>query len=343
MKCGTVPFGAAQRCQRALAALRGFGTATDSLLLAEHPHTFAVGRNASPGHLLWKEPQLLDRGVLVRSADRGGGITYHGPGQLVAYPVLHLGKSADLHRYLRKLEAVVVLALSEFGVEARPLPGLTGVWVGDRKIAAIGIKFSRGVVSHGVSINVSCDLTYFDGIIACGLEGVKSTSLSSLGTNASVEQVADIFAAKFAEVFGLEPIGDGDALWEKSHCATDETSCAPVPMRGDLEMSESRYHCAHGGMEIGHPEATAASRAPTANVVRGRFICPGESACALRGLRLCRPKVAECRHASQPEPKKGDYRSEPGIVGGVYCLGEDFCVKEECTPEPRSHSRQRIR
>lgn len=206
MKCGIVPFCACQRCQRALATLRGSGAITDTLLLAEHPHTFAIGRNALPSHLIWDERECSDRGIAVCLADRGGGITYHGPGQLVAYPIIHLGEPPDLHRYLRNLEATVVLALAELGVEAQSRPGLTGVWVGDRKIASIGIKFSRGVARHGVSVNVTCDLSYFDGIVACGLEGVKQTSLASLGIDVSVEKVAETFAAAFCKVFALTPI-----------------------------------------------------------------------------------------------------------------------------------------
>lgn len=216
MKCGTVPYCACQRCQQALAALRVSGAITDTLLLAEHPHTFAIGRNALPRHLLWNERECSDRGIAVCPADRGGGITYHGPGQLVAYPIINLGEPPDLHRYLRNLEATVVLALAEFGVKARLQPGLTGVWIGNRKIASIGIKFSRGVARHGVSLNVTCDLSYFDGIIACGLDGVRQTSLGSLGIDVSVEKVAETFAAAFCKVFGLTPIDTGSRFWETS-------------------------------------------------------------------------------------------------------------------------------
>ncbi|MCL5292967.1 MAG: lipoyl(octanoyl) transferase LipB [Actinobacteria bacterium] len=201
VNCDIKRFDLVHACQRRLASLRANDLINDVLLLLEHPHTFSMGRSSKPAHLIWDDAERHRRGVALCEADRGGGVTYHGPGQLVAYPIIKLGKAPDLHRYLRNLEEALIATLGRLGVSALRVPGLTGVWVGKEKLASIGVKFARGVAWHGISINVSCDLSYFDGIIACGLSGFGQTSLATLGIRASVEDLGGILIAELGRVF----------------------------------------------------------------------------------------------------------------------------------------------
>ena len=208
-RLGVVPYDEASRLQQDLVALRQAGGVADRLLLLEHPAVITLGVAARGGreNVLATADELARQGVEVRAARRGGDVTYHGPGQLVGYPVIQLAPSRrDVHRYVRDLEEVLIRTAAHFGVQAGREPGLTGVWVGRDKLAAIGVRFSRWVTSHGFALNVSTDLARFRLIRPCGIEGRGVTSLAALtGCAPSVDEVAAVTAARFAEVFGLDP------------------------------------------------------------------------------------------------------------------------------------------
>jgi lipoate-protein ligase B len=181
------------------------GRAPDTLLLLEHPHVFTMGKAASPDHVLWDEAERSRRDVEVIWSDRGGEATYHGPGQLVGYPILDLTHfGLTIPAYLQKLEQSLIDYLRELGVESEPgEPGLTGVWSRGEKVAAIGIKLNRSVVSHGFALNLTTDLEYFNGIVPCGHADKRPTSLEALtGVRLSTEQAARDYAKHFAAAFG---------------------------------------------------------------------------------------------------------------------------------------------
>lgn len=203
---GRTPYREAWDLQAELvSALRG-GHAVDSLLLLEHPHVFTMGKAALPEHLLWNEAEQARRGVDVIWSDRGGEATYHGPGQLVGYPILdlaHLGLS--IPQYLQKLEQSLIDYLNELGVDSEPgEPGLTGVWSRGEKVAAIGIKLNRSIVSHGFALNLTTDLGYFDGIVPCGHADLRPTSVEAI-TGARIETLdaARAYAEHFSRVFDI--------------------------------------------------------------------------------------------------------------------------------------------
>ena len=195
---GRLGYQEAWDIQRALVEARHDSRIDDSLLLLEHPPTYTVGRRTEASHLLLPRERLEELGAAVIDVDRGGQATYHGPGQLVGYPIVGLrGWGGPLH-YVRTLEAVLIGTLAHFGVQAGRIDGLTGVWVGDRKIAAIGVKISRGVTSHGFALNVTTDLSWFDHIIPCGIRDREVTSLQrALGRSVSLEEVAGVVAGQF--------------------------------------------------------------------------------------------------------------------------------------------------
>lgn len=176
----------------------------DTLILLEHPPVITLGRSGTPEHLLGSETELEKRGVAFVETDRGGDITFHGPGQIVGYAIVDIdARGRDLHRYLRDLETVVIRALAEFRIRAGRAQGLTGVWVGDAKVAAIGIRVSRWVTHHGFALNVDTDLSYFDLIVPCGIADRRVTSMESLlGHPVDRERVEDALGRAFAEVFG---------------------------------------------------------------------------------------------------------------------------------------------
>ena len=179
---GLVPYVAAWNLQKELAAARAGREIGDTLLLLQHPHTYTLGTRGKREHLLVPEEQLRAQGVEVLDVDRGGDITYHGPGQLVGYPILKL-KDAGLGvvRYIRLLEEILVRVASDYGLAAGRQRGYTGVWVGDRKLAAIGTKVDTlGITCHGFALNVSTDLRYFDNIVPCGIRDKGVCSLESL-------------------------------------------------------------------------------------------------------------------------------------------------------------------
>jgi len=176
----------------------------DTLLLTEHDHVFTIGKTGDENHLLASERELSELGVEVLNVDRGGDVTYHGPGQVVGYPIIDLhAHYLDLHRYLRDIEEVIIQTLAEFQVRAHRDEGFTGVWVGNNKIAAIGVKVSRWITMHGFALNVNTDLTYFDRIIPCGIFHKGVTSLEQIvGETIPLPIVSDIILCKFAGVFG---------------------------------------------------------------------------------------------------------------------------------------------
>jgi lipoate-protein ligase B len=180
------------------------GRAPDTLLLLEHPHVFTMGKAASPEHVLWDEGERSRRDVEVIWSDRGGEATYHGPGQLVGYPILDLAHfDLTIPAYLQKLEQSLIDYLRELGIESHPgEPGLTGVWSNGEKVAAIGIKLNRSVVSHGFALNLTTDLDYFDGIVPCGHPDKRPTSVEALaGVRLNTQDAARDYARHFADVF----------------------------------------------------------------------------------------------------------------------------------------------
>ncbi|MBK6682606.1 MAG: lipoyl(octanoyl) transferase LipB [Ignavibacteriales bacterium] len=178
---GTVSYQEAWDLQRTIHLMRTSGAIEDTLLLLEHPHTYTLGKTADRTNLIGSEEYLEKNGISVFEIDRGGDITYHGPGQIVGYPIIDLNKwKPDTHLYLRNLEEVIIKVLAEYGIESGRKPEYTGVWVGESKIAAIGIRVSRWVTMHGFAFNINTDLELFNGIIPCGIKDKEVTSLSRL-------------------------------------------------------------------------------------------------------------------------------------------------------------------
>src|SRR5438045_3346984 len=204
---GSVPYREAWDLQAALVRELREGRGRATLLLLEHPHVFTMGKAASAEHLLWDEAEQGRRQVEVVWSDRGGEATYHGPGQLVRYPVLDLARfGLTIPEYLDRLERSLIEYLRELGVESQPgEPGFTGVWREGMKLAAIGIKLNRSVVSHGFALNLTADLEYFEGIIPCGHADLRPTSVEALtGARVDTESAARAYAPHFAEAFGVE-------------------------------------------------------------------------------------------------------------------------------------------
>jgi len=202
---GRVPYREAVTLQEELRrTLRG-GAAAEHLLLLEHPHVYTLGRNASAADVLASAAWLRQRGIEVEESDRGGQVTYHGPGQLVGYPILDLSPDRrDVRRYVRDLEEVLIRTLAGFGIAAEVRPGaaLIGVWAGGEKIAAIGVHLSRWITTHGFALNVAPDLSLYAGIVPCGLRREGVTSMARLlGTAPPLAAVAARLAGHFADVF----------------------------------------------------------------------------------------------------------------------------------------------
>jgi lipoyl(octanoyl) transferase len=254
--CGLVPYEEARVLQRRLEARRQRGEIPDVLLLLEHPPVYTRGRRSRPEELPMGPEWYEAQGIEVRNTDRGGLVTYHGPGQLVAYPIVHLGAYGDdVHAYVRGLEQTMIEALGEAGVKAQTIQNLTGVWVPQRradqstptrrrddsteplghigpsasrggligpsarKIGSIGLHVSRGVTTHGLAVNVNNDLQPFEWIVPCGIEGVAMTSLSrELGAEQDLDAFANTLVASYARVFEREPVAAelGEALVQAS-------------------------------------------------------------------------------------------------------------------------------
>ncbi|MGH7563453.1 MAG: lipoyl(octanoyl) transferase LipB [Gemmatimonadota bacterium] len=201
---GEVPYGDAWALQRELVRRRAAGEIPDTLLLLSHPPVVTLGKGGTIDHLLGSRAELAGRGVEFVETDRGGDITFHGPGQIVGYAIVDLApRDRDLHRFLRDLEEVLIQALAGFGVAAGRAAGLTGVWVGDAKVAAMGIRVSRWITHHGFALNVDTDLSYFDLIVPCGIADRRVTSMAELlGRPVERERVEDALGRAFGQVFG---------------------------------------------------------------------------------------------------------------------------------------------
>jgi lipoate-protein ligase B len=203
---GRVPYRPTYELQRLVAELRAEGKMPDVLLLLEHEPVYTLGRRGTAGEILLDSHELGERGIEVVETDRGGRVTYHGPGQLVGYPILDLGPAADLVAYVRTLERALIGVADDFGVAAGTLEGHTGVWVGDSKLAAIGVHVSRGITTHGFALNVSTDLGAFNGIIPCGIVDKGVTSLEALtGGDVELSEVVASAATRIGEALGMAP------------------------------------------------------------------------------------------------------------------------------------------
>lgn len=225
VNAGLMAYAAACELQQRLVEARKVGEIPDVLLFCEHPHVITMGRNAKQANLLASRQVLSQRGVELAQTDRGGDVTYHGPGQVVGYPILDLtehraGRGRDVRWYVEQLEEVMIRATADFGVEARRSAAGHGVWVngsaGEEKLGAIGVHLSRWVTSHGFAYNVATDLRYFDLIVPCGIAGKRATSLERvLGGSVDCGEVRERLEARFAEVFGAKMI-------PVSRCALEE-------------------------------------------------------------------------------------------------------------------------
>ena len=201
---GRIDYGKAFELQQQLVAQRKQGEIGDQLLLLEHPHVVTLGRNGHKENLLASEEILSRAGVSFYPTDRGGDITYHGPGQLVGYPIVDLREwKRDVVGYVRAIEQVIIDTLADYGIAAGRIPKLTGVWVEERKIAAIGVHISRWVTSHGFALNVNTDLSYFQYIVPCGLTK-PVTSMAQQGNAADLTEVSQRLAQHFGRVFDCE-------------------------------------------------------------------------------------------------------------------------------------------
>lgn len=214
---GTVEYEEAWEIQRQLASARRNGSlAEDALLLLEHPPVYTLGRNTEPEHVPGGPERLRALGAACHAVDRGGSVTFHGPGQLVAYPIVRLAevfpipsapRHGDVIRYLRALEDALCATCRAWGVPAATAPPYTGAWVGAEKLASIGVKLSFGVTLHGVALNVTTDLGWFDHIVPCGISGCRVTSLERLGARGlSPASVAPVLAAEIASALGRHPV-----------------------------------------------------------------------------------------------------------------------------------------
>jgi len=204
-RLGTVPYADALAMQRALVEERRAGRVPDLLLLLQHPAVITLGVKGDGGrsHILATSDRLAELGIEVHETGRGGDVTYHGPGQIVGYPILDLKPDrCDVHRYVRDIEEVMIRVCADYGVEAGRIAGLTGTWVGAEKIGAIGIRISRWITSHGFAFNVTTNLDHFGLIVPCGIGDRGVTSLArATGRNVQIREVEEILIQRFSEVF----------------------------------------------------------------------------------------------------------------------------------------------
>jgi lipoyl(octanoyl) transferase len=224
VRAGTVAYDEARRAQKALEGARLAGRIPDLLILVEHPPTYTKGRRTTEAELPMGEDWYRLQGIEVTDTDRGGRVTYHGPGQLVAYPIVSLRELAepdDVHSFIRRMERAMIEALGEWGVGGQVIDGLTGVWTGGdpppageaRKIGSIGIHVNRGVTTHGLAINVNNDLQPFEWIVPCGIEAVRMTSLArELGAEQDLEAFGSTVAQRLAHAYEREPV---EGSWDE--------------------------------------------------------------------------------------------------------------------------------
>jgi lipoyl(octanoyl) transferase len=212
-----VDYDEANAAMHRLADERVRGEGRDTLILLEHPPVYTAGRRWKPDHVVWSEGRMRAAGAQLRFIDRGGSLTFHGPGQLVGYPVLDLGTRPDALRFVRDLEDVVIAASADVGVALHRSEIQTGVWSGDRKVCAIGVRLMRMRISlHGFGLNCTTDLSWYDAIVPCGLPDQGVTSLSELaGRPVTVGEMAPIVARRFEEVFDLR-LQTEEVAWPSS-------------------------------------------------------------------------------------------------------------------------------
>lgn len=219
---GSLDYLSALDLQERLVARKQLGLSPDILLFVEHLHVFTLGRGGKDANV------LAPREVPVHRTSRGGDVTYHGPGQLVVYPIVDLRSKLrkDVHRYVRNLETSAIRTLNDFGLTATRRPPFTGIWIGDKKIAAIGVAVRRCITFHGLALNVNPDLSYFERIIPCGLDWADVTSMAKeLGKEQSAERVREVFLHRFAEMFGYTDVKEGLDAFE---CHTGELKSESV-------------------------------------------------------------------------------------------------------------------
>ncbi len=219
---GVVPYATAYEAMHELAHRRAADEIPDVLILLEHPPVYTAGRRTDPSHLLVAEPEIERAGAELYRVDRGGSVTFHGPGQLVGYPILHLGAAPDVIGYLRKMEEAVIQASADLGIEVGRNRD-TGVWAGDRKTCAIGVRVSRAVTLHGFALNCSTDLSWYGAIVPCGLADRGVTSLTEIaGRTVTVAEAQPAVARRFADVFNRRLVAgpaDLDSLFAPSPAA----------------------------------------------------------------------------------------------------------------------------
>ncbi len=205
---GVEPYDAAHALQRRLVDWRQRGLVEDTLLLLEHEPVITLGRRADDGHILVSDEVLAQEGIVVRRIERGGDVTYHGPGQLVGYPILHLpSHGLGVSDYMHRLEQVIIDALAVWGINAHLREGFVGVWVGRNKIAALGVRIRRGVSFHGLALNVSPIMAHWEAIIPCGITDGGVTSMAAeLGHAPPMAQVRGTLAEQFARLFGVDVV-----------------------------------------------------------------------------------------------------------------------------------------
>jgi lipoyl(octanoyl) transferase len=213
VRCGLLPYEEAGRLQKRIEAARQADEVPDVLLLLEHFPVYTKGRRTQPGELAMGEDWYRMQGIEICETDRGGAVTYHGPGQLVGYPIVSLKPYGDnVHEYVRRLERLMTGSLAAYGIDAEVIEGLTGVWVGGgppegRKIGSIGVHVSRGVTTHGFAVNVNNDLQPFEWVVPCGIEGVRMTSLCrEFGSEVDMDACMDLVTECFAEIYGRDPV-----------------------------------------------------------------------------------------------------------------------------------------
>jgi lipoyl(octanoyl) transferase len=206
---GTLNYDAALRLQESLVSDRKAGEIGDQLIFVEHPHVVTLGRNSKIGNLLASPEVLQATGIALHETNRGGDVTYHGPGQLVGYPILDLtGYKRDVRWYVCAIEKAIIGTLAEYGLHGEHIDGLTGVWVNGAKIAAIGVHISRWITSHGFALNIDTDLTYFQYIVPCGLTR-PVTSMRALGIKTTRGEVIARFSKHFLQIFDQEKFNHG--------------------------------------------------------------------------------------------------------------------------------------
>jgi lipoyl(octanoyl) transferase len=218
VRLGLIPYDEGVRVQAEVERRRLAGEIPDVVLMLEHPPVYTKGRRSSSEELPMGEDWYRMQGIEVVQTDRGGQVTYHGPGQLVAYPVMslrELRRPDDVHEYVRLMERAIIAAIGDYGIEAGLIDGLTGVWVGSepppagdaRKIGSIGIHVHKGITTHGLAVNVANDLQPFEWVVPCGIEACRMTSLTrELGTEQAVGAFADALAGRLGEAYGREPV-----------------------------------------------------------------------------------------------------------------------------------------